>query len=87
MRPIEPTPSGTIASDLVGAPTSPSSPRFPELDGRRGLAALGVAVIHLLTGPLASYAEPARLVAKASLFVFLGNVRRLGTGCSSGLDG
>ncbi len=54
MRPIEPTPSVTIASDLV-VQTSPSSPHFPELDGRRGLAALGVAVIHHLTGPLASY--------------------------------
>jgi peptidoglycan/LPS O-acetylase OafA/YrhL len=35
----------------ISAATSPSSPRFPELDGLRGLAALGVAVIHYLTGP------------------------------------
>jgi peptidoglycan/LPS O-acetylase OafA/YrhL len=53
MRPIEPTdlsPSVTGLTPVPG-PMSQSGPRFPELDGLRGLAAIGVALIHYLIGP------------------------------------
>ena len=54
MRPIElmglPAPSCPESQSVL--PQVPQTgPRFPELDGLRGLAALGVAVIHYVFGP------------------------------------
>jgi peptidoglycan/LPS O-acetylase OafA/YrhL len=53
MRPILPTeqPLSDSKSESVTLPTLQKIPRFPELDGLRGVAAVGVAIFHYLSGP------------------------------------